>query len=82
MRFLGLLIYFLSWVQKWLDEDSGCLIESVDGSYIHIFVYNLLAGGSYVKFSKELWNPKKRLIGIWNKDNGKIRQENDCKPRL
>ena len=72
----------MSWVYKWLDEDSGWLIESVDGNYIHIFVYSLLAEGSYVQFSKELWNPKKGFIGIWSKDNEKIRQGNDCKPRL
>ena len=35
-------------VQKWLIEGSGWLIESADDDYINIFVYNRLAGSSYM----------------------------------
>ena len=31
-------------IQKWLDEGSGLIIVSVDGDYINISIYHLIAG--------------------------------------
>ena len=31
-------------IQKWLDERSGQIIVYVDGDYINISVYHLIAG--------------------------------------
>lgn len=48
----------LSRISKLLSEDFNWITKSVDGDYVDIHVYNLLAGSSY-----------KLLINIQNKEN-------------
>ena len=54
----------ISNIQKSLGKGSGWIIDSVIDHNIIISMYNPLAGSSYIKLSKELAHPRKRLINI------------------
>ena len=59
-------------IQRSLGKGSGWIIDSVIDHNISISKYNPLAGSTYIKLSKELDYPKKRLINIQNID------DNEC----
>ena len=46
-----------------INGGSAWKIESIDGEYINIVIYNLLSGSTYIEL------PMKRLINIKNCDN-------------
>ena len=50
----------MSLLQNVLGKVSNAVIDSVIDHGINISKYNPLAGGSYVKLSKELDHPKKK----------------------
>ena len=54
--------------QQWIGEDSGWIIELIDGDYINISFQNPLVGTSYIKMSEELRNLRKVLINVQNED--------------
>ena len=64
-------------VQKWfcdgsgwiIESGSGWVVESVDGHYIHISRYNLLAGRSYKQLPEDLRSLTKSSINIKNQIN-------------
>ena len=49
----------LNIIAKWISEDSGWTIESVDSHYINIVQYEPMKGSSYIKLPIELRNSKK-----------------------
>ena len=63
------LFYNYMEIQKSLGKRSGCIIDLVIDHIISISKHNPLAGSSYIKISKELEDPRKRLINIQNIDN-------------
>ena len=54
--------------QQWIGEDSGWIIELIDGDYINISFQNPLVGTSYIKMPEELRNLRKVLINVQNED--------------
>ena len=46
-------------IDNWINEGSGCIIESIESQYINISTYGPLSGSSYIDLSVELKNPKK-----------------------
>ena len=55
--------------QRWLGEGFGWIIESIDGDYIKIPVYNPVARSSYMQLSEELRHSRKGSINIENENN-------------
>ena len=53
----------------WINEGSAWKIESTDGEYINIAIYNPLSGSTYIELLDELKNSMKGLINIKNDDN-------------
>ena len=62
----------ISNIQESSRKDSDWFIDSVIEHNLSISKYNPLAGTSYIKLSKELDHPRKRLINVQNIDH------NDC----
>ena len=56
-------------IDKWVSEGSGWVIDRIDSHYINVTTYTPLHGSSYIELPTELWNPKKGLINIKNKDD-------------
>ena len=54
-------------IDYWINEGSS-KIESTDGKYINIAIYNPLSGSAYIELPDELKNPMKGLIHIKNDD--------------
>ena len=57
----------LAKIQKMFGESSCRIIESVDGDYVTVSLYNLQAGSSYTQLSEELKCSMKCLINLKNK---------------
>ena len=55
-------------IERWINEGSGWIIESVDSQYINISTFRPLWGSSYIKLPVGLRNSKKELINIKNND--------------
>ena len=55
-------------IAVWLSEGSGWTIESVDGHYVNVVVYQPLNGTSYIELPEELQNSLKGLVNIKNND--------------
>ena len=53
-------------IERWVNEGSAWIIESVDSQYINISTFRSLSGRSYIKLTAELRNSKKGLINIKN----------------
>ena len=56
-------------IDNWINEESGWVIESMDGEYVNISIYSSLSGSSYIKLPVKLRNSMKGLINIKNDDN-------------
>ena len=56
-------------IQQWISEGSGWTIQSVDGHFINIVIYEPLKGSSYIPLPKELRNSGKGIINMKNNDN-------------
>ena len=52
-------------IDNWINEGFGWKIESINGEYVNISMYNLLV----VKLPNELKNSKNGLINIKSNDN-------------
>ena len=48
--------------ENWINEESRCIIESINSQGINISTYRPLIGRSYMKLLGKLRNPKKVLI--------------------
>ena len=46
-------------IDNWINEGSGCIVESIRSQYINISTYRPFSGSSYIKLPVELRNPKK-----------------------
>ena len=55
-------------IDVWINEGSGCNVESIESQYINISTYRPLSGNSYTNLPVELKSPRKGLINIKNKD--------------
>ena len=51
-------------IDNWINESSGCIIESVKSQCISISIYRPLTGSPYIKLPAELKSPKNGLINI------------------
>ena len=58
----------LYWINDWINEGSGWIIELIKSQYINISTYRPLSGSSYVELPAKLTVPKKGLINIKNND--------------
>ena len=56
-------------IDNWINEGSGCIIESIEGVYVNISAYNSLIGNTHIELPDELKHPMKGLINIRNNDN-------------
>ena len=56
------------WIDNWISESSGWIVESIISQYIKISTYRPLTGSSYIKLPVELRSSKKGLIKIKNND--------------
>ena len=54
-------------IDVWINEGSGCIVESIKFQYINISIYRPLSGSSYISLPVELKSPRKGLINIKNK---------------
>ena len=54
---------------NWINEGSGCIIESIEAQYVNISVYSPLIGSTYIELPDKLKNPMKGLINVKNNDN-------------
>ena len=54
---------------NWINEGSGCTIESMDGEYVNIYIYSPLSGSSYIELPNKLRNSMKDLINTKNNDS-------------
>ena len=58
----------LNFIDAWINEWSGWIVESIESQYINISTYRPLWGSSYISLPEKLKNPRKGLINIKNKD--------------
>ena len=58
----------LSVIDKWVSEGLGRVIDRIDSHYLNVTLYKPLNGSSYIELPTELWNSKKGLINMKNKD--------------
>ena len=56
-------------IDNWINEGSGWIVESIDGEYVIISTYSLLAGSTYTELPDELKHPMKGSINIKNSEN-------------
>ena len=56
------------WIDNWINEVSGWIVELIESQYINVSTYRPLSGSSYIKLPVELESPKKGLISIKNND--------------
>ena len=47
---------------NWINEESGWIIESINGEYVNISMYSPLIGNYFAELPSELKNLKKGLI--------------------
>ena len=59
----------LNGIAVWLRVGSGWLVESINGHFINIVIYNPLRGNSYIPLPKELRHGGEVLVNSKNKDN-------------
>ena len=55
-------------IDAWINEGSGCIIESTESQYINILTCKPLVGSSYIDLPKELRSPRIGPINIKNND--------------
>ena len=56
-------------IDNWINEGSGCIIESIGAQYVNISVYSPLIGSTYIELPDKLKNPMKGLINVKNNGN-------------
>ena len=55
-------------IDRWINEGSGWIVESIESQYINISTYRPLLGSSYMDLLIELKHPRTGLINIKNED--------------
>ena len=55
-------------IDNWINEGSGCIVESIKSQYIDVSTHRPLSGSSYIKLPAELKSLKKGLINIKNNE--------------
>ena len=60
-------------IDNWINEGSGRVIESINGEYVNISIYNLLSGSPYIELLHKLRNSMKGLINININENKYIK---------
>ena len=55
-------------IDRWINEGSGWIVESIESQYINISTYRPLLGSSYMDLPIELKHPRTGLINIKNED--------------
>ena len=55
-------------IDRWINEWSGWIVESIVWQYINIWTYRPLSGSSYMDLPTELRSSRKGLINIKNED--------------
>ena len=55
-------------IDRWINEGSGWIIESIESQCINVLTYRPLLGSSHMTLPIELKLPRKGLINIQNKD--------------
>ena len=56
-------------IDNWINEASGCIIESLEAQYVNISIYSPLKRSAYIELPDKLKNPMKDLINIKYNDN-------------
>ena len=56
-------------IDKWINQGSGWIIESIQSQYVNISIYSLLSGSTCIELPVKLKNTMKGLINIKNNDN-------------
>ena len=56
-------------LDKWINEGSGWIIESIEAQYVNISVHSPLIGSIYIELPDKLKNLMKGLINIKKSDN-------------
>ena len=56
-------------IDKWINEGSGWIVESIEAEYVNISVYSPLSGSTYIELPNKLKQSTKGLINIKNNDN-------------
>ena len=41
-------------IDKWINEESGWIVETIGSEYVNISAHNLLIGSTYIELSDEL----------------------------
>ena len=55
-------------IDNWINEGSGCIVESIKSQYIDVSTYRPLSRSSYIKLPVESKSLKKGLISIKNNE--------------
>ena len=58
-----------NFVQNWINEGSGWIIEEIYNQYLNVSSYSPLIESTYIELPNELKHPKKGLINIQNDHN-------------
>ena len=53
-------------IDIWINNGSGCDVESIKSKYINISTYRPLSGSFYMGLPVELKSPRKALMNIKN----------------
>ena len=56
-------------IDKWVNEGSGWISESIQAGYVNISIYSPLIGRTYIELPDKLKNPMKGPINIKSNDN-------------
>ena len=56
-------------IDKWVNEGSGWIIESIETQYVNISIYSPLIENTYIELPEKLKNLMKGLINIKKNDN-------------
>ena len=56
-------------IDKWINQGSRWIVESIERFYLNISSYSPLIGSTYINLHSELQHPMKGLINIQNNDN-------------
>ena len=56
-------------IDNWINQGSGCIVESIEAQYFNISIYSPLSGSKYIELPNKLKHLKKGLINIKNNDN-------------
>ena len=56
-------------IDKWINQESSCVIEFVDAENVNISFYNPLSSNTYIEYPNKIKNPMQGLINVKSNDN-------------